>query len=68
MAPSTLCYRKSAVINVGNYDKNKSRMTEDFEIALKLLKRYKYIYNFTIDWDFMRNFIIDWEFWKVITK
>ena len=42
----TLCYRKSAVINVGNYDKNKSRMTEDFEIALKLLKRYKYIYNF----------------------
>jgi hypothetical protein len=42
----TLCYRKSAVINVGNYDKNKSRMTEDFEIALKLLKHYKYIYNF----------------------
>lgn len=42
----TLCYRKSAVINVGNYDKNKSRMTEDFEIALKLLKCYKYIYNF----------------------
>jgi len=42
----TLCYRKSAVINVGNYDKNKSRMTEDFEITLKLLKHYKYIYNF----------------------
>ena len=42
----TLCYRKSAVLNVGNYDKNKSKMTEDFEIALKLLKEYKYIYNF----------------------
>jgi hypothetical protein len=42
----TLCYRKSAILNVGNYDKNKSKMTEDFEIALKLLKCYKYIYNF----------------------
>lgn len=42
----TLCYRKSAVLNVGNYDETKSRMTEDFEIALKLLKCYKYIYNF----------------------
>lgn len=42
----TLCYRKSAVLEVGNYDKTKSKMTEDFEIALKLLKRYKYIYNF----------------------
>jgi GT2 family glycosyltransferase len=42
----TLCYRKSSVLEVGNYDKNKSRMTEDFEITLRLLKRYKYLYNF----------------------
>ena len=42
----TLCYRKSAVLEVGNYDKTKSRMTEDFEITLRLLKRYKFIYNF----------------------
>lgn len=42
----TLCYRKSAVLEVGNYDINKSRMTEDFEITLRLLKRYKYLYNF----------------------
>jgi len=42
----TLCYRKNAILNIGNYDKNKSRMTEDFEIALRLLKQYKYIYNF----------------------
>ena len=42
----TLCYKKSAILNIGNYDKSKSRMTEDFEIALKLLKCYKYIHNF----------------------
>jgi hypothetical protein len=42
----TLCYRKSAILNIGNYDKNKSKMTEDFEIALRLLKCYKYIHNF----------------------
>lgn len=42
----TLCYRKSAVLNVGNYDKMKSKMTEDFEITLRLLKQYNYIYNF----------------------
>jgi GT2 family glycosyltransferase len=42
----TLCYRKSAVLNIGNYDKTKSKMTEDFEITLRLLKYYKYIYNF----------------------
>lgn len=42
----TLCYRKSSVLNVGNYDKNKSKMTEDFEIILRLLKHYKYIHNF----------------------
>lgn len=42
----TLCYRKSAVLKVGNYDINKSRMTEDFEITLRLLKEFKFIYNF----------------------
>lgn len=42
----TLCYRKSAVIEVGNYDVNKSRMTEDFEITLRLLKKFGFIYNF----------------------
>lgn len=42
----TLCYRKSALLTVGNYDKTKSKMTEDFEITLRLLKHYKYIHNF----------------------
>jgi len=42
----TLCYRKSAILMVGNYDKTKSKMTEDFEITLRLLKQFKYIYNF----------------------
>jgi GT2 family glycosyltransferase len=42
----TLCYRKKAVLDVGNYDINKSRMTEDFELALRMLKKYGYVHNF----------------------
>jgi mannosyltransferase OCH1-like enzyme/GT2 family glycosyltransferase len=42
----TLCYRKSAIIAVGNYDINKSKMTEDFEITIRLLKRFNFLYNF----------------------
>jgi hypothetical protein len=41
----TLCYRKHAVISVGNYDSTKSRMTEDFELSLRMLKKYGYIHN-----------------------
>ena len=41
----SLCYRKSAVIAAGNYDVNKSRMTEDFELTLRMLKMHKYIHN-----------------------
>jgi hypothetical protein len=40
----TLCYRKSAIINVGNYDINFNK-TEDFELMLRVLKHYKYIHN-----------------------
>jgi len=42
----TLCYRKQAILEVGNYDATKSKMTEDFEITLRLLKRFQYLYNF----------------------
>ena len=42
----TLCYRKNAVIEAGNYDVTKSRMTEDFEMTLRLLKKFGYLYNF----------------------
>jgi Glycosyl transferase family 2/Glycosyltransferase sugar-binding region containing DXD motif len=41
----TLCYRKTAVICAGNYDITKSRMTEDFEIAIRMLKTYGYLHN-----------------------
>ncbi|MFY7729339.1 MAG: glycosyltransferase [Flavobacterium sp.] len=42
----TLCYRKSSVLAVGSYDPTKSKMTEDFDLTLKMLKKYKYIHNF----------------------
>jgi hypothetical protein len=40
----TLCYRKSAVINIGNYDINFNKI-EDFELMLRFLKCYEYIHN-----------------------
>jgi glycosyltransferase involved in cell wall biosynthesis len=40
----TLCYRKSAIMKIGNYDVNYNK-TEDFELMLRLLKHYKYIHN-----------------------
>jgi hypothetical protein len=40
----TLCYRKTAVLNVGNYDVSFNKM-EDFELMLRFLKHYKYIHN-----------------------
>lgn len=40
----TFCFRKSAVLEVGNY--NKERIPyEDFELELKILKKYKKIHN-----------------------
>ncbi len=41
----TLCYRKSAVLEAGNYDANKLRMTEDFDLTLRLLKQCAFLYN-----------------------
>lgn len=42
----TVCYRKSAVLEAGNYDENLKQMCEDFELELRMLKRHGYIYNF----------------------
>ena len=41
----SLCYRKSAILKAGNYDINKSRMTEDFEMTLRMLKTHGYLHN-----------------------
>jgi mannosyltransferase OCH1-like enzyme len=41
----TVCYRKQAVIDAGNYNPKLSRMSEDFELELRMLKKYKLIYN-----------------------
>jgi glycosyltransferase involved in cell wall biosynthesis len=40
----TWCFKKSAIINVGNYNKTRSKC-EDFELVLKVLKVYGIIYN-----------------------
>jgi mannosyltransferase OCH1-like enzyme len=40
----TLCYRKSCVLAAGNYDVTWVK-TEDFELMLRMLKKYGYIHN-----------------------
>ena len=42
----TVCYRKQAVLDAGNYNPELSRMSEDFDLELRMLKKYKMIYNF----------------------
>lgn len=40
----TLCYRKSAILQIGNYDCQYNKM-EDYELMLRVLKHYHYIHN-----------------------
>lgn len=41
----TLCFRKSAVLSVGNYNKDSYKLLEDYELELKLMKKYGAVYN-----------------------
>jgi glycosyltransferase involved in cell wall biosynthesis len=41
----TLCFRKYAVLEVGNYNKNIKEAYEDLELELRILKKYGYIFN-----------------------
>lgn len=41
----TLCYKKSAVEKVGKYILKREYAFEDFDLLLRLLKRYKVLYN-----------------------
>ena len=41
----TVCYRKSAVLDAGNYDPTLKQMCEDFELELRMLKTHGFIYN-----------------------
>jgi mannosyltransferase OCH1-like enzyme/GT2 family glycosyltransferase len=40
-----VCYRKSAVLAVGNYNEQTHSLYEDFELELKLLKQFGKLYN-----------------------
>ena len=40
-----VCYRKSAVLAVGNYNEHTHSLYEDFELELKLLKNFGKLYN-----------------------
>ena len=36
----TVCYRKSKIIEAGNYNVNLKEMAEDFELELRMLKTF----------------------------
>lgn len=41
----TWCFRKQAIIDVGNYNKDIKSMYEDYELALRVIKKYKHVAN-----------------------
>lgn len=41
----TLCYKKSAILSVGNYDVTMGSCLQDYEIELRILKKFGKIYN-----------------------
>jgi mannosyltransferase OCH1-like enzyme len=42
----TVCYRKQSILDVGNYNKDLHLMAEDFDLELRMLAKYKNIFNF----------------------
>ena len=42
----TVCYRKQSILESGNYNKDLHLMSEDFDLELRMLKRFNHIYNF----------------------
>ena len=41
----TLMYKKSAVLEVGNYNPNIKKCSEDYDLELRVLKRFGRLYN-----------------------
>tara|TARA_B110001450_G_scaffold179923_2_gene168103 strand:+ start:4520 stop:5974 length:1455 start_codon:yes stop_codon:yes gene_type:complete len=41
----TVCYRKSKVLEAGNYNPDIKVMIEDFDLVLRMLKKYNIVYN-----------------------
>jgi hypothetical protein len=41
----TMCFRKSKVLEVGGYDPSTGSISEDFEMELRIMKRFGAIYN-----------------------
>jgi len=41
----SICYRKTAILQIGNFDPEHKKMVEDFHMALRMLKYYKIVYN-----------------------
>ena len=40
----TLCYKKSAILSIGNYEKTRTNK-EDYQLEIKLLNKFGILYN-----------------------
>ena len=41
----TFCFKKSAIISVGNYNNSQHSMCEDFDLIIRVMKKYGKIHN-----------------------
>ena len=41
----TFCFKKSAIISVGNYNSSQHSMCEDFDLIIRVMKKYGKIHN-----------------------
>jgi glycosyltransferase involved in cell wall biosynthesis len=41
----TYCFRKAAILEIGNYDSETYHMLDDFDLLLRVLKKYGKVYN-----------------------
>jgi glycosyltransferase involved in cell wall biosynthesis len=41
----TFCFKKSAIVDVGNYDSSQHSMCEDFDLIIRVMKKYGKIHN-----------------------
>jgi len=69
----TYCFRKSAVLEMGNYNKDLRKMMDDYDFSVRMLKKYKYIHNISEPLVYYRSHesqvtqvdgIKDQEYWK----
>ena len=51
----TICFRKNAILSVGNYNKDIKVLYEDYDLYVRVLNKYKYVHNLPHSLLYYRN-------------